>query len=88
MVRQAKVVPMLNQVRYIYICIALSFLTWKMDRSEWSDSCSNCFISKKGSPNIHYVARWVGPRTSLDTTVKRKISFLCQKQGVCSLIAG
>jgi hypothetical protein len=48
-------------------------LTSALDGGEWSASRSGRFTPRERAPGIHWIGGWVGPRTILDTVVKRKI---------------
>jgi len=53
--------------------IALHILTLALVRGEWSDSFPSCFTLRERAPSTHWIGGWVGPRTSLDAAVRRKI---------------
>jgi hypothetical protein len=53
-----------------------AFPTLALGGSEWSASWPNHFIPGKRFPGTHWIGNWVGPRASLDTVEKRKISSL------------
>jgi hypothetical protein len=45
---------------------------------EWSASRPGRFTPRERAPDTHWIGRWVGPRTVLDTVVKRKIPSNCR----------
>jgi hypothetical protein len=55
------------------------FLTSALDWSEWSASHPRHFTPRETAPCTHWVGGWVGPRASLDTMEKRRISCPCQE---------
>jgi len=57
----------MGSVGYLY-----SFLTLHCG-SEWSASCARCFTPGETIPIIHWTRGWMGPRTSLDSSEKRKM---------------
>jgi hypothetical protein len=38
-----------------------AFLTFALDKGEWSASCLDCF-----TPGMHWIGGWVGPRADLE----------------------
>jgi hypothetical protein len=47
--------------------------TSALDGGEWSASCPSRFIPGERTPDTHWIGGWVGPRTGLEGTEKRKI---------------
>jgi hypothetical protein len=65
-----------------------AFLTSALDGSEWSASCPGGFTPGKGSPGIHFIEGWVGPRAGLDTAMaKRKKSLLLPSRSLVTILA-
>jgi hypothetical protein len=50
-----------------------AFLTSALDGDEWSTSRPGRFTPRERAPRTHWIGCWVGPRSVLDTVVKRKI---------------
>jgi hypothetical protein len=55
---------------------------WALDGGERSASCSGLFTPGEIVPGTHWIEGWVGPRASLDTVEKRKISCPCQESNL------
>jgi len=54
----------------------LSFLTLALDVGEWSASSPSHFTPRVRATNIHWIRGWMGPGTSQDAVVKRKLQPL------------
>jgi hypothetical protein len=54
-------------------------LTSALDGGEWSASRPGRFTPRETAPGTHWIGGWVGPRTVLDTEMKRKIPSLCRE---------
>jgi len=63
-----------------------SGVTSALGGGEWSASCTGCFTPRERAPDTHWIGGWVGPRTSLDAFVKRKIHSPCQESNPGTLI--
>jgi hypothetical protein len=57
------------------------FLTLAVDGGEWSASGPGRFTPRERAPCTHYIGGWMGPRTGLDMTAKKKnfSSLTCRK---------
>jgi hypothetical protein len=53
-------------------------LTSALDGGEWSASHPGCFTPRERAPGTRWIGFWVGPRTSLDVVMKRKILSPCR----------
>jgi hypothetical protein len=50
-----------------------AFLTSAIDKGKWSASRPGRLTLRERADGTHWIGGWVGPRTVLDTVVKRKI---------------
>jgi hypothetical protein len=55
------------------------FLTSTLDGDEWPASRPCRLTPGARAPSTHWIGDWVGPRASLDSMKKRKISCSCQR---------
>jgi hypothetical protein len=55
------------------VCISPRVLNLGTDGGEWSASRLGRFTPREEAPGTHWIGGWVGPITSLDAVVKRKI---------------
>jgi len=53
-----------------------AFLTWALDRGEWSVTLSGRFTPQERAPGTHWIGGWVEPKDGLDAVVKRKVPAL------------
>jgi len=58
---------------------SMHYLTLALDGGEWSPSHTSHFIPRERAPGTRWIRGWVGPRTSLDMMLKRKILSSCQE---------
>jgi hypothetical protein len=59
--------------------VELQHLTSALDGGEWSASQPCHFTPAEGAPGTHCTGGWVGAKTRLDVTEKKKISCLYRK---------
>jgi hypothetical protein len=52
------------------------YLTWALDRSEWSASRPGRFTPGERASGANWVGGWVDPRASLDDVEKRKFLII------------
>jgi hypothetical protein len=56
-----------------------AFLTFPLDGSEWSATCSGHFRPCERTPGTHWIGDWLDPRANLDSVVKKKNPCSCQE---------